>query len=146
MNNVAQSGAITLIRLGVGALFVAHGAQKLFTIGPAATAGGFAHMGIPAPTLSAWLVIFAEFFCGLAVFFGFLTRLAAIPIVIDMAGAILFVHGKKGFFGPSGFEFPLMMLIASLAIVIAGPGLFAVDNLLPRRRESAFGSGYRKVA
>jgi putative oxidoreductase len=123
---------IALLRIYVGVVFAIHGAQKLFGMGPAATANAFAHMGIPAPAVSAWLVIFAEFFCGLALVFGFLTRLAAIPIVIDMLGAILFVHGRKGFFmQDGGFEYPLMLLIAGLTLVLTGPGAMALDSVLP---------------
>jgi putative oxidoreductase len=107
----------------------------------------FSQMGIPAPALSAWLVIFAEFFCGIAVLLGLFTRLAAIPIAIDMLGAIIFVHAKHGLFVQNGgFEYPLTMLVASLALVIGGPGLYAIDGLIFGERDSGAPTEIRRVA
>lgn len=146
-NVLSQNVALTLLRVWVGLIFVLHGGQKLFVMGPAATAGMFAKIGIPLPGVSVWLVIFAEFFCGIAVLLGLFTRLAAIPIAIDMLGAIMFVHGRHGVFAQNGgFEYPLTLLIASVVLVWAGPGPYAVDNLLPQRGTDVSGGPVRKVA
>jgi putative oxidoreductase len=138
MTTFSGSAALAMLRIYVGLVFLIHGWQKLFSMGPKLTTAVFTQIGIPAPALSAWLVIFAEFACGLALIVGFLTRLAAIPIVIDMLGAIVFVHIKKGFFiQNNGAEYPLMLLVAGLTLMIAGPGAFAIDNILPWGIEKA---------
>ena len=125
--------ALALIRMVVGMTFVLHGAQKLFVYHYAGTVGAFAHMGIPAPTISAALAITAESMGGLFLLVGLHSRLAAIPIAFTMLVAIAQVHLHAGFFAQSGgFEYPLVLLVANLAFVVGGGGSFALDNL--RRR------------
>jgi len=121
---------LTLLRVIVGVVFLAHGYQKLFTYGIGGVAGSFAQIGIPAPHLSAYLATFAEFFGGAALLLGLFTRFAAIPVAITMVVAILNVHLKGGFFAPAGVEYPLTLLVANLALITAGGGAFAIDNLL----------------
>jgi putative oxidoreductase len=133
-NERLRDYGITLFRLIVGAVFVLHGAQKLFVFGHAGVAGGFAQMGIPAPELAAWVVTLVEFIGGIALILGLGTRLVAIPLMIDMIGAIFFVHGKNGFFLPNGYEFALVMLVASAGLALTGSGALALDNLIGRTR------------
>jgi putative oxidoreductase len=121
---------LTLLRVIVGVVFLAHGYQKLFVWGIGGVTGAFTQMGIPAPHLSAYLATFAEFFGGAALLLGLFTRLAAIPVAFTMLVAILQVHLQGGFYAPKGVEYPLTLLAANIALVIAGGGAFALDNLI----------------
>lgn len=126
--------AIALFRIIVGILFVAHGGQKLFVYGIAGTTGAFTQMGIFLPGIMAPLITLLEFFGGIALIAGFLTRLVGLGLALDMLGAIAFVHIKGGFFMPTGYEFALTLLVASLGFAIAGPGALSVDSFLANRR------------
>ncbi len=122
--------ALLVLRLALGAIFIAHGAQKLFVFGIAGVTSGFAQMGIPIPAVTAPLVAVVEFAAGFGVLFGLLTRLAALGLAIDMLGAITFVHGKNGFFLPTGAEFALACLTLALAVLIAGAGAWSLDAVI----------------
>jgi putative oxidoreductase len=126
--------AFAVLRVVIGIIFVAHGAQKLFVFGLAGVTAGFTQMGIPMPGISAPLVALVEFLGGIALIIGLLTRLAAVGLAIDMLGAIMLVHLKGGFFMPTGIEFALTLLTACIAIAIGGPGAAAVDNEIAKRR------------
>jgi putative oxidoreductase len=125
--------ALLILRLTVGTVFIAHGAQKLFSFGIGGIAGGFTQMGVPLPGVMAPLISILEFFGGIALVLGLLTRLAALGLVCDMLGAIIVVHGKEGFFLPKGYEFVLLLLGASLALVVAGAGRYSVDDAIDTR-------------
>jgi len=117
----------------LGVTFILHGGQKLFVFGFAGVSGAFAQMGIPAPGLLGPFVAFVEFFGGIAILLGLLTRLAALGIGATMVVAILTVHLKNGFFAPTGFEFPLSLLASATALVITGAGDFSLDALIGER-------------
>ena len=129
-----QAWGIALVRAVVGVVFLAHGSQKLFSFGFHGVAGFFAHLGIPAPAFSAVVVTLVEFIGGIALLLGVGTRVAALLLAIDMIGAIVFVHGKAGFFLPAGFEYALTMLAVNLGLLLAGPGAAAIDNAIGRRK------------
>ncbi len=122
-----------LIRFITGLILMPHGAGKLFGWfggrGIEGTAAGFAKMGLEPALPLATLVGVTEFFGGLLVAIGLLTRPAAIGIVAIMAVAVFHVHLKNGFFWfNGGYEYPLLWGIVALAIVFRGGGALSVDR------------------
>lgn len=128
-----QACGITVLRVVVGTVFLAHGWQKLFGIGFHGVAGFFGGEGIPLPFVSAVIVTLVEFLGGIALIFGLLTRVAAALNGFDMVVAILVVHLRNGFMKPGGYEHPLTLLAACIALVMMGPGSASVDGALAKR-------------
>jgi putative oxidoreductase len=126
---------VALLRMTVGAVFLAHGLQKLLVTGMPAVAEFMRQVGIPMPMASAIVVTAAETVCGLALVLGLFTRWAAAPLAINMLVAMTVVHLPNGFFLPNGIEFTLVLLAACAAIGLAGPGALALDNVVGGRRE-----------
>ena len=138
--------APTILRLALGAVFFAHGAQKMLGWwggrGFSATMNGFEHTGIPA--VFAFLAIAAEFFGGIGLMLGLLGRVAAFGIACVMVVAIAKVHAVNGFFmnwagrqKGEGFEFHVLVLAMTAAIMIAGSGAWSVDRMLSRSAPAA---------
>ena len=139
----ADDKLLTLIRLVLGIVFFAHGAQKMLGwfggYGFKGTMGFFTHnMHIPA--LFAFLAIAAEFFGGLGLIVGLLTRIAAFGITVNMLVAIFTVHLANGFFmnwtgqqKGEGFEYHLLVLAITITVMIRGAGAFSADRALSRQ-------------
>jgi putative oxidoreductase len=125
--------ALAVLRVVIGGIFIAHGAQKLFVIGLAGITGGFGQMGVPLPAVTAPVVSVLEFFGGLALLLGVQTRAVAVGLALDMLGAMVFVHFKGGFFLPSGIEFVLSLFGANIALALAGAGNYSLDRVLAER-------------
>jgi putative oxidoreductase len=125
--------ALAVLRITIGAIFIAHGAQKLFVFGFGGVTGAFGHMGIPFPGFMGPFIALVEFFGGIGLVIGLLTRLAALGIACDMLGAIIFVHIKGGFFLPAGYEYALSIIASNVALMLAGGGQFSIDAVLARR-------------
>jgi len=129
-----------IVRVGLGVVFFAHGAQKTFGWfgghGLSATIGGFRQMNIP-PAATA-LAAFTECFGGLALIVGLLARPAAVGLILVMLVAVAKVHGKNGFFlnfamtpgKGHGYEFNLALIAMALSILIGGAGALSVDRLI----------------
>src|SRR5688500_11387010 len=130
------NSGLALLRIVIGIVFIAHGGQKLFVYGFEGVAGGFAQMGVPMATIVGPFIGMVEFFGGLALVLGLLTRLAAFGIGATMVGAILLVHLKAGFFAPNGIEFPLALLAAAATLTLTGAGAYSVDGLIARRLDT----------
>ena len=135
--------ALAIPRLVMGIVFFAHGAQKMLGwfggYGFSGTMGFFHTMGIPAPF--AFLAICAEFFGGLGLIVGFLSRIAAFGIFCNMLVAVAMIHHNFGLFmnwagnqKGEGFEFHLLAMSMAIAIMLAGAGALSIDALLSERR------------
>jgi len=124
---------LTILRLVVGAIFIAHGGQKLFVYGLDGVAGAFGQMGIPMAGIVGPFVALVEFLGGLALVTGLLTRLASLGLASTMVVAILLVHAKSGFFNPAGIEFPLSLLGSTLLLALTGAGGWSVDAVIGNR-------------
>ncbi|MBN9329119.1 MULTISPECIES: DoxX family protein [unclassified Comamonas] len=132
------SGALAL-RIPVGIIFAAHGAQKLFGwlggYGLDGTGQYFGSVGLNPGYLMALLAGAAEFFGGLALILGVLVRPAAAALAFAMLIAIFAVHIGNGFFmDKGGYEYALALFAASLSLLFSGGGRFSVDHALTRER------------
>ncbi|MBR9911068.1 MAG: DoxX family protein [Gammaproteobacteria bacterium] len=130
--------AALLLRVPVGLILAAHGAQKLFGwfggYGLEGTGQWLASIGLEPGYLMALLAGSAEFFGGIALILGLLTRPAAFVAAFTMLVAIFAVHAGNGLFmANNGYEYGLTLLAATLALTIQGAGRFSVDNLLQQR-------------
>ncbi|MGD0793171.1 MAG: DoxX family protein [Terriglobales bacterium] len=133
--------SFTLMRVILGVVFFAHGAQKMLGwfggFGFQGTMGAFTHMGMPASV--AFLIICTEFFGGLGLIVGLLTRIAALGIGGLMIGAIFMVHLQNGFFmnwmgtqKGEGIEYHLLVLAMAAGLLLRGAGAFSVDRALAK--------------
>jgi putative oxidoreductase len=123
--------ALLILRVVLGIVMIYHGWPKLTNLG--GTIEGFTGMGIPAPAVAAIFATVAEVLGGLLILVGAFTDIAGLMFVIDMLGAITFVHAKNGFSASEGgVEFPLVLLTMALAIALAGPGRYAVGSATAR--------------
>jgi putative oxidoreductase len=142
-----NDGATAILRLVLGVVFFAHGAQKMLGwfggYGFSGTMGFFTNvMHIPAPL--AFLAIAAEFFGGMGLIFGFLTRVAAFGIFANMIVAIAMVHGQFGLFmnwagtqKGEGYEYHLLVLAITAFLMIRGAGAASIDRALTSRSKGA---------
>ena len=132
--------AITVLRLVLGIVFFAHGAQKMLGwfggYGFTGTMGFFTGV-MHIPAVFAFLAIAAEFFGGLGLIFGLLTRVAAFGISCNMIVAVSMVHHQFGFFmnwtgaqKGEGYEYHLVLLAALVVLMIRGAGAASVDRVL----------------
>lgn len=131
---------LLILRLGLGAIFLAHGGQKVFGwfggSGLEATVQGFTNMG--GQPWMGYAVAFGELLGGLGLIVGCLTRLAGLGLAVIMGGAIQMVHLKNGFFmnhfmvpdKGHGIEFALALFCMSLALAFTGPGFLSLDRCL----------------
>lgn len=130
--------ALGLARFLMGIVFFAHGAQKMLGwfggLGFSGTISLFAKLGMP--TFVALFAIFVEFFGGLGLLVGLLSRVAALGIIVEMIGAVLTVHLPNGFFmnwagnqKGEGIEYHIITIALALLIVVRGAGAFSLDSL-----------------
>jgi putative oxidoreductase len=121
-----QPLALLALRLTLGAIMIGHGWNKVnghlheF-------AGYLASMGMPA--WLGYVSAFVEFFGGILMLLGLVTRCAAFAILIDMTVAIVKVHWKHGFLGNGGYEFPLALWTIAFALMFFGAGSISLDAI-----------------
>jgi putative oxidoreductase len=128
--------SLLAVRVVVGVIFAIHGSQKLF--------GAFDGPGLEKIVQGmgpiGYLVTIGEFFGGLGLVVGFLSRFSAASIIVIMIGAIVKVHGPKGFFlSNGGFEYNLSLIGLLIPILIAGPGKFSIGRFLPLPKSAKTG-------
>ncbi len=134
---------LAALRLVLGVVMFAHGAQKML-----GWFGGFGFSGtmnffttqMRIPALFAFLAIAAEFFGGLGLIVGFLTRIAAFGIAVNMIVAVMMVHSHVGFFmnwngnqKGEGFEYHLLAIATALTLMVRGSGAWSVDRIVSAR-------------
>ncbi|MBN3574794.1 DoxX family protein [Vibrio neptunius] len=135
----SQAGYSTLaLRLPVGIIFMAHGAQKLFGwfggYGLEGTGQWMASIGLGPGVLMALLAGSAEFFGGLFILLGLLTRPASIALAFTMLVAIFSVHFENGLFmSNNGYEFGLALMAASVSLTLSGSGKAAIDQFIANK-------------
>ena len=137
-----ENTAATIIRIVLGAILFPHGAQKLL-----GWFGGYGFDGTMGfltgtaglPWIIAFLVIIIEFFGALALIFGFATRIVATGVILLFAG-ILLMHLQNGFFmnwngqqAGEGFEYHLLVIGMSLALLVSGAGKWSIDYALQKK-------------
>lgn len=129
----AVNWALLVLRIILGVIFMAHGAQKVFGLfGGPGLPGVMGPQGPGGGGVIGLLVAIGEFFGGLGVLLGILSRFSAASLILIMLGAISMVHGKNGFFmSGGGFEYNLALIGLAAPILIAGPGLFSLVQMLP---------------
>jgi putative oxidoreductase len=136
---------LTWLRVAVGAVMLAHGAQKVLGWfgGPGYDAAlkGFLSMGIPEPL--AVTAIFAESFGAIALILGLLGRVAALGIIVDMMVAVALVHLPHGFFmnwtgaqAGEGFEYHILLIALAAPIVVRGAGALSIDRMIDAWRHT----------
>ena len=130
---------LLIARLALGIVILPHGLQKTLGLfggaGFSGTMGFFTQQGLPP--IIAFLVIMAESFGALGLIIGFLSRLGAFGLGLDMLGAIFMVHLPNGFFmnwfgtkQGEGFEYHLLVIGLAIALLIEGAGRFSLDRML----------------
>ena len=128
--------SLLVMRVIVGIIFAAHGAQKLFGAFGGPGLKGLVEMMGPM----GYPVTIGEFFGGLGLAAGFLCRFSAASLIVIMIGAIAMVHGKNGFFlSDEGFEYNLALIGLLMPILIAGPGRYSIGRSLPLPRSARTG-------
>ena len=138
----SHDATLTVLRLVLGVVLFAHGAQKLL-----GWFGGYGFRGtmqfftgtMHIPALFAFLAIAAEFFGGLGLIAGLLGRVAAAGIAANMLVAVALVHGKIGFFmnwsgarKGEGFEYHLLVLAIAAVLIVKGSGALSIDRALAK--------------
>ncbi|HEX7298239.1 MAG TPA: DoxX family protein [Solirubrobacteraceae bacterium] len=127
--------ALLVLHVVIGAVFLAHGTQKIFGWfggpGVATTAGFFENIGLRPGRVHAWAAALAETIGGLLLALGLFTPIGSALVIAVMTAAIITVHGTKGFFNTDGgYEFNLTLIAAAFALAGLGPGQWSLDNVV----------------
>lgn len=133
MNNTTHIRyTATLLRLALGAMYLAHGLTKLLVFTPAGTEKFFSSLGVPG-----WMGLMAmtgEITAGAVLLLGLYSRIAALLLLPSLIGAIVLVHAANGWGfanAGGGWEYPAMLIVVSVAVISLGDGALALRNKLP---------------
>lgn len=134
----APSFAPLALRIPIGIILIAHGSQKLFGwfggYGLEGTGQWMTSIGLTPGYLMALMAGSSEFFGGLLLLLGLLTRPTALVLSLTMVIAIFSVHIGNGLFlANNGYEFGLALLAATASLAVSGAGKLSLDNLLASR-------------
>ncbi|ANF96105.1 DoxX family protein [Paenibacillus bovis] len=129
------SMGLLLIRVVIGVIFAAHGAQKLFGwfggFGPKGTGGWMESLGIKPGVAAAVAAGLVELLGGLAFAAGLFTPIMAVLLSLTMVMAIVKVHAPNGFWNTAGgYEFNLILIVVLIGIALTGAGSYSLDALL----------------
>lgn len=135
--NTTIDTALLIARIGIAALMLTHGIPKLMMLFSGAPVQFPPVMGMSAE-LSLGLTVFAEVICSVLILAGFATRLAAIPLIITMLVALLFIHVADPF---AKQEPVLKYLLVYIILLFAGSGKYSIDYLFQTKMSTAGYSG-----
>ena len=124
---------MAILRVVTGIVFMGHGAPKFGITGDGgleSTAGFLASLGVPMPAVAAFLVAFFELGGGALLIIGLLTRVWAAGLAFAMLIAVTMVHLEAGMFAPGGYQWALLLMACSLALMIDGAGKGSLDRKL----------------
>jgi putative oxidoreductase len=127
---MASYGAM-LLRLILGIVYIMHAYLALVVFGPAGMIAYQVRSGIPFPEIATWYLILAHGLGGIFLVLGIYPRWAALANVPVMLGALVFVHLKNGFWAhqsPSGYEYVLVLLVATVAAAMIGGGVLSLKR------------------
>jgi putative oxidoreductase len=127
---------LLVLRIVAGVTFFAHGWLKFHGMGMAGTTGFFTSLGIPVPAVMAWIVVLVEMVGGVALILGILTLPVGLLLAADMTGVLIFAKKGASLIGQKSYELELNLLAASLAIALAGPGIFSLAQMLRGKHSS----------
>ena len=135
---ITATYGLAILRIVLGIAFAVHGWSKL-SGGVDGVAGFFGSLGIPVPTLIAWVVTIVELVGGLLLIVGALTQIVGILLFINMIGAIVYAYLSRGapFIenGAISWEKEAVFAAAALCLVLSGPGAWSVDNVVAESRD-----------
>jgi len=135
--NGLSQWTLALLRVVLGIIFAYHGYLKLFAPGGfTGTVGFLTTLGIPLPTYSALLVAFVEFFGGLFLLLGMVTKWSSLLLIIDMLVAFFMVHLKNGLLvSKGGYEFVLILLAGLIVVLVNGAGSFSLGKKIFKSKQ-----------
>ena len=129
--------AAFLLRIALGAMFIAHALLKIMIFTPAGTAGFFASLGVPG--WFAYPVMFAELAGGIMLVAGIQTRIVSLALLPVLLGSIVLVHGGNGWLYTNengGWEYSAFLIVASLVQALLGDGAYRVTELFSRKQST----------
>jgi len=128
-NHQSLDFALFMLRVGASCFILTHGWSKLSKVLSGAEIQFADPIGL-GMEISFYLVIFAEVICAVLLLIGLATRLALIPLIINMAVIVFMVHFQEGF---QKIELPAFYLLVFLFLMFSGPGRYSIDNVINRR-------------